>query len=35
MLKDTYDEQLYEAVKNNLNTTAVLNNFVQYIDSTG
>ena len=35
MLKDTYDEQLYEAVKNNLNTTDVLNNFVQYIDSTG
>ena len=35
MLKDTYDEQLYEAVKNNLNTTDVLNNFVQYIDNTG
>ena len=32
MLKDTYDEQLYEAVRNNLDATDVLNNFEQYLN---
>lgn len=31
ILKNTYDEQLYDAVKNSLSATDVLNNFIKYV----
>ena len=31
IIKDSYDAELYEAVKHNLSTTDILNNFIYYI----